>query len=233
MSIQVLNLVWAVRGLDATAKLVLLRLADFSDDTGGQIFPSVGRVADDTGLSERAVRQALRRLEDTGALRLVAKEDSGRHRAREYRIELSFFAGGSTCRPEAGAGRNEVPGGTSFRVGGHDVPPRGAPDAPRSVIEPLENRQGVRPYAFEGKVVRLNYSDFDNWTATYHAIPDMKAELAAIDAWLVGQPETKRKGWFHSVPGMLSRKHQERLAAAPPTPKRRPQITDLPEFAPR
>lgn len=69
-------------------------------------------------------------------------------------------------------------------------------------------------YAFSGSVIRLNQTDFDRWRQTYHAIPDIKAELVSLDAWLTGQSETKRKAWFHSVPGSLNRKHQEILKAA-------------------
>ena len=224
MSILVMSMVWTDRELDATAKLVLIRLADFAADDGTNIFPSVGRVAQDTSLSERAVRTALRRLEEGGALILVAREDSGRHKAREYRIDLSFFAGGTRCRPEPDAGRNELPGGTSFHSGGHDVPPKGAPNAPN----PSSIHQGtVDRYVFGGRVIKLSVADFERWRATYHAIPDLHAELAGIDAYLSGQPESKRRNWFHSVPGMLSRKHQNALLNRPAnhaTP--RPQAAD-------
>lgn len=68
-------------------------------------------------------------------------------------------------------------------------------------------------YAFAGVTIRLNDADLARWTETYHAIPDIRAELAAIDAWFQGPDVTdaKRKGWFNAVPGMLSRKHNEAL----------------------
>lgn len=64
-------------------------------------------------------------------------------------------------------------------------------------------------YAFSGKVVRLSKQDFDNWRTTYHAIPDLRAELTSLDSWLTGQSQDKRKGWFHVASGSLNRKHQE------------------------
>ncbi len=71
----------------------------------------------------------------------------------------------------------------------------------------------AKRYAFHGKTIRLNAGDLENWTRTYHAIPDIGAELNAIDAWFQGPDVTdaKRKGWFNAVPGMLSRKHNEAL----------------------
>lgn len=224
MSIKVATLTWAHRGLDATAKLVLLRLADFAADDGANVFPTVDRVAEDTSLSERAVRTALRRLEEAGALVLVAREDSGRHRAREYRINLDFLARGTTCRAAPDAGRHEEPGGTTFQSGGHDVPERGAPDAPK----PSSNHQRtVSRYAFEGRVIKLNVADFDQWRTTYHAIPDLNAKLTSIDAWFSSQPPEKRKGWFHSAARMLNKDHEEALAKRPANHGApRPQASD-------
>jgi hypothetical protein len=56
-------------------------------------------------------------------------------------------------------------------------------------------------YAFSGRTIRLNQADFDNWRSRFHAIPDMAAELTALDAWLGKQTDEKRKSWFHQVPG--------------------------------
>ncbi|WP_371732444.1 helix-turn-helix domain-containing protein [Azospirillum sp. TSH58] len=74
--------------LKSTPKFVLLRLADFAADDGGKVFPGVKRVARDTGLCLRAVRDAYRVLEDCGVLVMVAAEDPANHLPREYRIDL-------------------------------------------------------------------------------------------------------------------------------------------------
>lgn len=66
-------------------------------------------------------------------------------------------------------------------------------------------------YAFFGKTIKLNAGDLERWRNRYHAIPDMGAELGALDDWLQGQTEAKRKGWFQIVSGALNRKHQECL----------------------
>jgi len=71
----------------------------------------------------------------------------------------------------------------------------------------------TREYAFAGRTIRLNRRDFDTWRQTYHAIPDIAAELMSLDAWFEGQPEAKRRGWFHTTSGALNRKHQEILRA--------------------
>lgn len=72
------------------------------------------------------------------------------------------------------------------------------------------------PYAFEGKVIKLNQADFDRWSATYHAIPDLRAELSSFDVWWVNQPEVERKRWFSRTEQNLNRKHQAAVANAVP-----------------
>lgn len=62
-------------------------------------------------------------------------------------------------------------------------------------------------YAFDGEVIRLSAKDFDKWRSVYSAIPDMTAELTAMDDWIRGEPEESRKRWFHVVSGALKKKH--------------------------
>jgi hypothetical protein len=71
-------------------------------------------------------------------------------------------------------------------------------------------------HAFAGKTVRLNAADLELWKQTYHGIPDIRAELAGIDAWFQRQDDATRRAWFHRTPQMLNRKHQEAIAASKP-----------------
>lgn len=68
-------------------------------------------------------------------------------------------------------------------------------------------------YAFTGRTIRLRQSDFDTWLETFHAIPDLRAELVALDSWFEGPGSAKRSSWFHTAAGALSRKHQESIKA--------------------
>ena len=94
MSITAMSLIWPIR-IPPPEKLVLMRLADFADDDGGHVFPSLRRLADETGFEERSVRRILRRLEGEDdkrrpalprLLAMVAEADPMRKRPREYRI---------------------------------------------------------------------------------------------------------------------------------------------------
>jgi DNA-binding transcriptional ArsR family regulator len=110
MSILLQTKVWRA-DIDPTAKLVLLRLADFADDDGSRVFPSVARVADDCGLSARAVQTALRRLEAGGLLIMVAEADARSQRPRAYRIDIAALnAAARPSRDEEGVQEMRPPG---------------------------------------------------------------------------------------------------------------------------
>lgn len=115
--------------------------------------------------------------------------------------------------------------------GANAGPTRGQRGATQEEGKEIKEGKESTTAAFAGRVIRLNQADYDNWAKTFHAIPDLKAELTGLDAWLDGQSEAKRKGWFHSVAGNLSRKHQEHIAAEKPKPPpviRAPLRTEAP-----
>src|SRR5690606_27443181 len=69
MSVQAIS--WALGQQIVTAssaRHVLLCLANYAGEDGRNAFPSIARLCADTGLSERAVRDNLRRLEDAGVI---------------------------------------------------------------------------------------------------------------------------------------------------------------------
>jgi hypothetical protein len=86
MSIKQMSKVWE-HEFQPNEQLVMLALADFADDEGGGIFPSVKRVAWKTGYSKRNTQRIISELRERGVL--VEVRQSGRRRATEYRIEWS------------------------------------------------------------------------------------------------------------------------------------------------
>lgn len=68
-----------------TAKWVLTALVHF-DRADGEIFPSMRRLAEMTGLSERAVRKALRWLEAAGWIKHERRRHKGRQTSNTYTI---------------------------------------------------------------------------------------------------------------------------------------------------
>lgn len=111
---------WPLQDMTATKKAVLISLADNASDEG-VCWPSISTIGVRTCLSERAVRDALRWLEEAGVL--ISNQRYGR--STWYTITPAGYAPGVKCppAPDAPPPRQEVP-----------VTP--APYAPRTVKEP-------------------------------------------------------------------------------------------------
>ncbi len=95
--------------------------------------------------------------------------------------------------------------------------------SPPEELDASESSKRKRgPYAFEGETIKLNRADLERWRKSFHGIPDIVAELHALDAWFQGEQvsDAKRANWFTAVPGMLSRKHQDAVAAKSGAPQR-------------
>jgi hypothetical protein len=87
MSVKVSALCWLVP-LPSTAKFVLIRLADFAGNNGKRVFPAIGTVANDCGLSPRAVQRAFKVLCDEGVLVLERATKGGRGHTNVYSLDL-------------------------------------------------------------------------------------------------------------------------------------------------
>jgi hypothetical protein len=91
VSVEATTAAWAWPGLSPTEKLVLVRIGDHAAPDGTNAWPSNSRLQRDTGLSERAIRGALRSLEQKGALTVdVAAGPRGTNR---YSVTLTPPAG--------------------------------------------------------------------------------------------------------------------------------------------
>ena len=112
---------WVLRNSRATlgSRLVLLSLADYADENGGSIWPSVATISRDTLLSERQVQYALRTLEQLGEI--AVEQKGGGRRTTSYRI---LMGGVQDLRPSEN-GRGAV-----------DCTPEVQPIAPDPSVEP-------------------------------------------------------------------------------------------------
>lgn len=131
MSVKMMAAIFESRSLGPTKRLVMLALADHADDTG-RCYPSIVRLQDRTGLSERAVRDNIRALEAEGYLNVTLSAGPGGKNLYTVNPE-----GGQQMPPAVNAPGSKCP------PGGHLVPVRGAPDAPEpsgTINKPPEDR---------------------------------------------------------------------------------------------
>ena len=89
MSIDVMREVWKHADFKGGALLVLLAMADWADDEGGNIFPKVETLARKARLSVRGAQLALRELEDARVIEKVIEATGRPGRASEYKIVLA------------------------------------------------------------------------------------------------------------------------------------------------
>jgi hypothetical protein len=94
MSLRVMSSVWEHFPKGGSDLLVMLALADWGDDEGGRIYPSMNAIAKKIRCDRRQAQRIVHKLIDTGYL-LSEGNDNGGNRGdtRHYRINLERLTG--------------------------------------------------------------------------------------------------------------------------------------------
>ncbi|WP_303678300.1 helix-turn-helix domain-containing protein [Ralstonia mannitolilytica] len=148
MSTIIMSLCWPLQ-MPPTPKAVLISLADNANDQG-VCWPSIPTICKRTCFSERAVRDAIKWLEEAHALRA----DRSTGRSTSYTVtpgdyDEAVSHPGSTCRgtpagdatPANGAPRQEMPGTPA----GGAAPPRQEMPEPRQEVPPNRKEPSLEP----------------------------------------------------------------------------------------
>lgn len=157
MSIKIQTMVWDRYPGEDHELLLALKLADFCDDNGEHIFPSIETMAEKVRRSERAVQYQIKNMVARGWLILVASASGGRGRACEYRINPDWINGADIAPISVGpkgaknapnqkgatgdkkGATNDVKGATGFAKGCNGLHPNH-----QEPSEPSENHQSAR-----------------------------------------------------------------------------------------
>lgn len=108
MSIRVSSRVWDTFPGSGSELLAMLALADWCDDAGGNLFPSIAAVAEKIRCSESQARRVVHGLIEAGWLAVVGNSAGGAPgTTRQYRINLAKLTatGGADATPPTGATR--------------------------------------------------------------------------------------------------------------------------------
>lgn len=200
MSIRVQSLVWDGAPYRGGALLVLLAMADWAGDDGGNIYPTVKTLAHKARLSVRQTQEILRDLESDGTIVKTRTASGSPGKGNHYKIvlervrkphPLDMMTGEESAKDGCGGSRR----GVRFPASHKDN--RQNPSEEPSHIESStaeQRRQGglgsdASP-AVQERVGRVDFGDraFEQFLAAYEPAPD--ADLtAARRAWSTVQQE--------------------------------------------
>lgn len=144
MSIKVMNAVWAYADCKGSELLILLALADFSDDNGENIYPSMQTLAHKSRMSDKQARRVVQNLVKLKLIEIVEQGgwQRGRNRSNSYRIMLENIIQGTPnlSVPPSQAREDGTP------ANGRTVPPPAGDDPSynRNNKPPSKQRRATR-----------------------------------------------------------------------------------------
>ena len=139
--------VWDIEGIDSSECLVLIALADHADDQG-RCYPSIGRLAKRTKLSDRGVQKVISRLIEKGFVSV--SPCAGQGGSNLYTV---------TATPEPSSPLNDVHPRTAFTTPPNHVrktPEPRSPKPSRTVIEPSFSKTEAKPVEILAEVASEN-----------------------------------------------------------------------------
>lgn len=132
MSIRVMSQIWDSGPSDRSELVVMLALADYANDDG-ECWPSMAGIAQKARMTERGAQKILRRLEETGWLKI--ETGGGRGGKNHYVIqaqngELHSVNGEHRMKEKPRTAEHKP------RTGVHKTPNTGSPEPSRTIKEP-------------------------------------------------------------------------------------------------
>lgn len=133
MSLRALNIVWDAPIKPASLKLVALALADWSNDEGGSLHPSMASIARKTGISRCQAQRLVQDMKSAGVLSVMANQFGGNPgETPHYLLHLDIIKGW-TGRTGA-TGSADDTGSTSAQGGVAPVHKRGSAGATQTTM---------------------------------------------------------------------------------------------------
>lgn len=225
---------------DASARHVLLCLANYAGSNGAGAFPSATTLAQDTGLSERTVRYKLDDLEKSGLIKqgnqAIAAVHIDRHDRRPVVYDLQLLRGANVA-PRSDRGANDGTGCSSEQNGVQPTTERGAAAAPNPSLnhqlteEQLQQREidtalaEQNSAAIESQDERQRFAMFATWVPNEKALADQisiarlpadaipDAAVRAFMGFFVAKPGTvdTSAGWCHRLVQWVKRERVKAL----------------------
>ena len=173
MSWHCISAVYQAKFGSPTRKAIAAKLADWADDDGGSIFPSVRRIADETETSTRTVQYTLREFVAEGLL--VVEQEGGKGPGSTTRYRLCLHRLGElprSRRPLEDKGATVAPLKTTPKrvqpttAKGATDDKKGAPGAPEPSVEP-SIEPNTPPLPPSGGTAQEREDRFDDFWASF------------------------------------------------------------------
>lgn len=131
MSVKVLSKVWEHYPSGGSSLLVMLALADWSDDEG-RCFPSIASIAKKTRLSDSQARRVVHDMINMSYVQVVGNKNGGaKGSSRRYKINIQLLTASTNATPAADARAS-----TDARDDWHGCAETASAHASLTVIEP-------------------------------------------------------------------------------------------------
>jgi hypothetical protein len=247
VSIKVMTLVWD--GFDASGSelLCMLALADWCDDFGGNLYPSMATIAEKIRLSEKQARRIVHKFEQDGWLEVVGCANGGAPgSSKRWKLNVKRIAELALKKPQKPA--PTPPASVTPPVGVPD-PSHGCPSTPPSGVpegshprEPIHQEPSLEPPVIHKKTPRKRSApvllvncpfdvDVQTWS-DWHML--RKAKNAPVTETVVkgARAEAEKAGMtFEAFLGIWCRRGSQGLEAAWLKPEER--INGKPTAKPR
>ena len=137
-----MSLVWDHFSRGGSEKLALLALADWANDTGGSLHPSMQTLADKICCSRSQAQRIVHQFIADGLLSVVGNENGGAPgTTRQYRLNVELLKTGRT----GATGSADATGRTDAQDGSHPCTGTGRMGAPRRVAPVRPNPSVKQP----------------------------------------------------------------------------------------
>lgn len=178
MSVRAMSIVWQAPVKPPSLKLCALALADWSNDDGGSLYPSLAAIAKKVGVSRCQAQRLVQRLKADGLLGVVANARGGAHGdTPHYQLRLEAFAALTGSSSDTGSAGDT--GSTHARARVAPMLRTGSTGATQTTMEPPWNHESVAalppaPLTHKSKTERCKGMTLGAWItelAGAHAVP--------------------------------------------------------------
>jgi len=189
MSITIMAQVYATKLGSATLKAVALKLADYANDAGGNVWPALDTVAEHTEVSKSTVQRSIKEMLASGLLELEREGGKGPGSTTRYRFNLRCLAAAPKIE-KGGQGDHDGQGDHLYDgQGDHPKIEKGGQGDHRTIKKDKE--KGEERVSFDGTAIQLHNGLRSFWLDKYGGDAE-RLELALIAAVPYVQPNSNR-----------------------------------------